>query len=1045
MLRRIRCTALFLCVSTVLFSQTKPRLIVFTDIGGDPDDQQSMVRLLSYANEFEIEGLIASAAGIPGELKENVVRPDLIRQMVAAYGHVRPNLERNKPGFPSAGYLETRIKSGNPKRGVENIGAGKDTEGSNWIIKVVDRDDPRPVNVAIWGGATELAQALWRVRNDRGAAGVSRFAAKLRVHSISHQDNTGPWIVENFPELFFILNAKAAEDVLRVTPSGPDRRLSSYRGMYLGGDESLTSREWIDTNVRHNHGPLGALYPPKTWTVPNPHSALKEGDTPSWFYFLANGLSDPAHPEWGGWGGRFLPAGGGLYRDAVDTVDGVIDARATVWRWRPAFQNDFAARMDWSVQPPDKANHNPIAVLNGNRTQGIVKVEVSSGAPVTLSAAGSADPDGDRLSFRWFLYPEAGTYKGAVPIENAEEAVARIVAPGVQSPATVHVILKVRDGGTPALYAYRRAILTVQPKPKAAIAGERKLWHKITITFDGPSLSEEAMPNPFRDYRLNVMFTHTSTGVRRAVPGYFAADGNAAESSASAGNKWRVNFSPDLPGEWRYQASFRRGTDVATSLDVTEGEAAGFDGASGTFRVAAAGKPGNDFRSKGVLRYTGEHYLRHAETGERFLKGGADSPENFLAYADFDGTFDTDARVNEGMSARFSEPFIHHYEPHAADWTPGDPSWKNGKGKNIVGALNYLASKGMNSVYFLTYNVDGGDGKDVWMWTSPGVRDRYDVSKLEQWEIVFSHMTSKGLLLHVVTQETENDRKLGGGPGLNPVRRLYYRELVAHFSHHPAIVWNLGEENNTSDADRKEIAAYLRALDPYAHPITVHTHNNKAPDFYNGVLGDSNFEAASIQGDMRNYYRDAVVLRERSAKVGRKWAIFGDEQPSADVGVMPDESDPGHDIPRIHALWGNLLGGGSGVEWYFGYKYPHMDLNCEDWRSRDRMWDQTRHALTFFHRHLPFWEMEPDNSLASSTSGARVFAKRGEVYAVQLPGGTGDLSVPEGRYTVSWYNPRTGGDLVAGSVAYITGPGSQSLGSPPSEPERDWIVLVKKR
>jgi hypothetical protein len=189
----------------------KPRLLVLTDIGGDPDDQQSMIRLMTCANEFEIEGLIASAAGIPGELKKDVVHPDLIRQIVEAYGKVCPNLLLHRPDYPSAEQLLGRIKSGNPRRGVRNVGAAHDTEGSRWIAKIADRDDPRPLNVCIWGGSTDLAQALWRVRNDRTAAELARFVGTVRVHAIGHQDDTGPWIVEHFPDLFYVLRCYAVE------------------------------------------------------------------------------------------------------------------------------------------------------------------------------------------------------------------------------------------------------------------------------------------------------------------------------------------------------------------------------------------------------------------------------------------------------------------------------------------------------------------------------------------------------------------------------------------------------------------------------------------------------------------------------------------------------------------------------------------------------------------------------------------------------------------------------------------------------------------
>ena len=433
----------------------KPRLLVLTDIGGDPDDQQSMVRLMLYSDEFDIEGLIATASGTPGELKEKVTRPDLIREIVTAYGKVRPNLVRHARGYPEAQHLLDRIKSGNPSRGREAIGDGRDTEGARWILKVVDQDDPRPVNIAVWGGQTDFAQALWRVRADRGGEGLRRFISKIRVHDIADQDKIAEWLWQEFPGLFYVLS---------FAPKGRDKREGAFRGMYLGGDESLVSREWMEANVRRGHGPLGALYPPRTWTTPNPHSAIKEGDTPSWFYFLPHGLNDPARPEWGGWGGRFTRTPAGVYRDAHDTVGDVIDARATVWRWRPAFQADFQARLDWCMtEDYAKVNHNPLASLNGDRSRAVVKVRAKPGEAVRLSAEGSQDPDGHRLDARWFVYPEAGTYRGDVRLSDAQGLTTTATAPEVTEPRTVHVILELRDDGAPPLYAYRRAVVTVQP------------------------------------------------------------------------------------------------------------------------------------------------------------------------------------------------------------------------------------------------------------------------------------------------------------------------------------------------------------------------------------------------------------------------------------------------------------------------------------------------------------------------------------------------------------------------------------------------------
>ena len=431
----------------------KPRLLVLTDIGGDPDDQQSMVRLMHYANEFEIEGLIASASGTPGELKEAVTKAELIREIVGAYGKVRENLAKHAEGYPDMEKLLGVIKSGNPQRGLKAIGEDHDTEGSKWIIEQVDRADARPLNIAIWGGQTDLAQALWRVRKERGTEGLKKFVGKFRVHDIADQDKIVEWMWKEFPGMFYVLDK---------APEGADKREAAFRGMYLGGDLSLVSREWMEKNIRQEHGPLGALYPPRTWTAPNPHSAIKEGDTPSWFYFLENGLNDPAHPEWGGWGGRYEKARDEIYRDARDQVGEVKDARATVWRWRPAFQADFQARMDWGAGKAE-VNHAPVAILNGDESKEILKLKAKAGDEVKLSAEGSRDPDGDKVKARWFIYPEAGSYRGKVGLRGERGERTSFEAPQVIEPESIHVILELTDEGAPQLKMHRRAVVTVTP------------------------------------------------------------------------------------------------------------------------------------------------------------------------------------------------------------------------------------------------------------------------------------------------------------------------------------------------------------------------------------------------------------------------------------------------------------------------------------------------------------------------------------------------------------------------------------------------------
>ena len=571
---------------------------------------------------------------------------------------------------------------------------------------------------------------------------------------------------------------------------------------------------------------------------------------------------------------------------------------------------------------------------------------------------------------------------------------------------------------------------------RARLSGELRKWHRVTLSFRGPTSREEGTPNPFRDYRLTVTFRKGERSV--VVPGFFAADGNAAESGATEGDVWRAHFTPDEEGEWTYAASFRTGKDVAIAPSADAGTPAAFDGAKGSFAVKPTDKTGRDHRAKGVLRYVGEHYLQFAETKDYFLKGGADSPENFLGYADFDGTH-KHAKGKQRRGEALAKG-LHQYQPHVRDWRPGDPVWRGGKGKGIIGALNYLAAKGMNSVYFLTMNV-GGDGKDVWPWTAHTERFRFDCSKLDQWEIVLSHMDRRGILLHVITQETENDQLLDRG-ALGPERKLYYRELVARFAHHPALVWNLGEENTNTDAQRKAFASYLHALDPYDHPVVCHTYPGRYDQVYTPLLGYGHFEGPSLQTN--DTHRQTLRWVDRSAAAGRKWIVCLDEIGPASTGVKPDRDDPTHDDVRKRHLWGNLMAGGAGVEWYMGYRFAHNDLNCEDWRSRDRMWDQTRHALDFFHKHLPFHEMRHADHLTDNPRDY-CFAKPGHVYAVYLPdGGTtrlnlGKLGVP---FNVLWYNPRAGGALRQGSLKQTKGPGLADLGLPPAEPKQDWVALV---
>ena len=362
----------------------------------------------------------------------HVVLPQLITERVDAYGKVRDNLLLHESGFPTVEHLHAITKAGVAKLGMAGVGAGNDSSGSELLIAAVDKADPRPLWVSIWGGPNTLAQALWKVQQTRSADALAMFLSKLRVFAIEDQDDSGAWIRANFPQLHYMYGG-------------------SFPGISSkGGDPLLVDNAWIDQHVRNNHGPLGMFYP---------HLAfIMEGDTTAWLYLIPTGLGEPEHPEWGSWGGRYRNTKNRIYSDVDDTWQGETNKYATIYRWRQAFQNDFQARMEWNVQPYAQANHPPVAVVAG----GLMKT-ASSGSSVSLSADGSSDPDGNTLSYEWTVYREASSYSDAIEIRGSTQQQASFVAPKVTSPQTVHVILTVRDNGTPNLFRYQRVIVTVNP------------------------------------------------------------------------------------------------------------------------------------------------------------------------------------------------------------------------------------------------------------------------------------------------------------------------------------------------------------------------------------------------------------------------------------------------------------------------------------------------------------------------------------------------------------------------------------------------------
>lgn len=506
---------------------------------------------------------------------------------------------------------------------------------------------------------------------------------------------------------------------------------------------------------------------------------------------------------------------------------------------------------------------------------------------------------------------------------------------------------------------------------------------------------------------------------------------------------------PDEAGRWSYHASFRTGPGVAVSLDPKAGRSVAFDGVRGGFEVAPCDPDAPGFLKWGRLEYAGGHYLKFAN-GPYWIRGGTDSPENFLAYAGFVRT-----------------PPSHHYESHISDWRPGNPDWGEGRGRGIIGAVNYLAAHRVNSVYFLTHNI-GGDGKDVWPWAgSPNANGsprndnvHYDTGKLRQWETLFAHAQRQGVFLHFVFNEAEepNKRELDDGE-LGTERRLYYRELIARFGHHLALEWNLCEEYNLGfdlGPDRvRSFADYVQAVDPYDHPITVHSCGDPL-EALRFTFGDPRFSLTSIQLGQHKIDSLTEQFREATAKSGRPLPVSMDEftldKGQSQLFIPVDDAERW----RMEKIWPTYLSGGN-IEFILG---DLLETDSFKTPQRERLWDYLWYARRFLEA-LPFCQMRPADQLVTGAAaisvtqnrgrktysmGAQVYAKPGEVYAIYLPkaedGAAVDLSDVEGRFLRRWYNPRTG--QFEGRVADVAGATRVLLGKPPSETGKDWAVLIKK-
>ncbi len=507
------------------------------------------------------------------------------------------------------------------------------------------------------------------------------------------------------------------------------------------------------------------------------------------------------------------------------------------------------------------------------------------------------------------------------------------------------------------------------------VTGDAKVWNTLTFAFEGPEVTETE--EVFSDYLLTVTFMHSDLNTEKSyeVQGYFTGDGNASETGVSAGNTWQAKFLPDQSGLWIYQASLLKGADIAISQEI-DSQIAYRQTYSGEFTVAPADldPTASDFTKRGKLTDVKGRYLEYAGTGEPFIKTGAGSPENLLAYSGFDGTYDMGGTNFPALGNNQ----LHEFKPHLKDARAGDPTWQDGKGGSILGIANYYKDVGVNAQYIVTMNVEG-DGQDVFPWVSHDDPYVFDVSKLEQWQRVLEHYNSRGVMIDMLLTETENESWFEAFDGLTvgedfaPSRKLYYREMIARFGHLNGLVWNLGEENGvdgnsgqepyrkaTSAKQRLAFAKYIAELDPYDHAIVSHNWPDAEEATYGEKLGVDYWSGISLQAHhnyahkVRSWTGPAFMVGDKLMIRDRQWMVTVDEPLGWEYGARPDADvdDRRREIEGV--LWPTLLAGGAGVDWYFGWQNnaPTSDLSNEDQRSRHNLWVASKRVADFMRENI---------------------------------------------------------------------------------------------
>ncbi|KAL2841872.1 hypothetical protein BJY01DRAFT_249370 [Aspergillus pseudoustus] len=475
--------------SSLLSYPTKPRVFILSDISNEPDDQESLTRYLLYANQFQTEGLVATTS----TWLRDKVHPEDMLTVINAYGNVTANLNQHAPPnaqYPSGDYFRGILRRGAETYGIKAVGKNVTlSDGAKLLLERLQVPSDQPLWVLAWGGTNVLAQVLYKIHEIFPEDEAATLRARLRVYTISDQDDTGAWIRSNWPDIFYISSTHGWNQYGLAAWVGISGE--SYYGVDEGGPDGTTvTHQWLRRNIQI--GPYGRFaYPDFKY--------IMEGDTPSFLYLIQNGLGEPENPGYGSWGGRYSKVDPSTasnynhYSDAADRVIGLNNQsfrsnRATIWRWRDTFQSDFAARMQWSLPAnAHRANHHPVLSVNGSAELSPFKVTALAGSTVHFDAGGTYDPDGDELTYKWFQYQEPGSdywnVAGLVPVlevttlNNGQQVQVGIPVASDSCNGRgddpsgcwlLHLILEVKDNGLHPLTTYRRVLIQTTNETMAA-------------------------------------------------------------------------------------------------------------------------------------------------------------------------------------------------------------------------------------------------------------------------------------------------------------------------------------------------------------------------------------------------------------------------------------------------------------------------------------------------------------------------------------------------------------------------------------------------